>query len=154
MLELTSWWVSSLPLFVKNYKTEKVTCHLVLSLAHKHSNLQLENAHLPPSTTLNIPNPLLTCLPVSSDTIIAIAFGVLGTAINILSTLLAYLTLRAMIIENRACQHSFYSPLSSLRYEVSGLTHYRRATSSTIPPPWTHAYLQPQRRRGQYRSSS
>jgi hypothetical protein len=59
--------------------------------------------------TTAIYNTLLTILPVSSDTAIAIAFGVLGTAINIFGIIIAYLTLRAMNIENRTSHHPYWS---------------------------------------------
>ena len=57
--------------------------------------------------TTTIYNTLLTLLPVSSDTAIAIAFGVLGTAINIFGIIIAYLTLRAINTENRTSYHPY-----------------------------------------------
>jgi hypothetical protein len=55
---------------------------------------------------ITISNAPLTCFLGSSDTAIAIIFGVLGTIINLLGILIAYLTLRAMTIENHIPQPS------------------------------------------------
>lgn len=89
------------------------TRDLVLSLAHTHAALRVENYHLYPPTTLSIPNMWLMRLQllVSSDTAITIAFGVLGTAINLFGILIAYLTLRAMIVENRTYRPSLQPTL-------------------------------------------
>lgn len=115
--ELITKWVSFLPFCLALQVTpgHNVTWYLLFSLAHRHPDLQFPNYQLPPSTALTIPNPLLTCLPVSSDTAIAIAFGVLGTAINLLGILLAYLTLRAMTIENGTYRTSLHPTLSTSR---------------------------------------
>jgi hypothetical protein len=45
--------------------------------------------------------------PVTADTIIAIVFGLFGIMINLLAVVLAYLTLRAMIIDG--CKSLFFS---------------------------------------------
>jgi hypothetical protein len=44
---------------------------------------------------------LLTVIPVSPGTSIAIAFGILSTVISLLGVWIGYLTLRAMAFENR-----------------------------------------------------
>jgi len=55
---------------------------------------------------VTLSNPPLTYLLGSSDIAIAIIFGVLGTIINIFGILIAYLTLRAMNVENHIPQPS------------------------------------------------
>ena len=67
--------------------------------------LMLEHPHTSITTCHHIQCPL-TCLLGSSDTAITIIFGVLGIIINILGILIAYLTLRAMAVENHTSQPS------------------------------------------------